>query len=292
MPVYIIGLAFVYFNKDIHIMQDSLKLDFKGVVVLVAAFVVANLLIAGYAVFHLLVLKDEVQYSMGYTMVSFVLSMGLPILAFDFGIVRPKIGQPLHIPFKLLPTTDYLLTIPMMFGMGFMAEVVTSWIPTDSGVLGEWYQAFNGVFKSMAYDKVGMLIIVVIFSPIFEELIFRGIILKGLLNNGMAPKTAIVLSSVVFGIVHGNPWQFLGAAMLGLVLGLAYYKTKSILLTMILHALNNLVACLMLFYVGKDSFIEALGWNPWIIFFIGAVLFGVFYYLFMHRKVHHLKGKI
>jgi len=36
-----------------------------------------------------------------------------------------------------------------------------------------------------------------------------------------------------------NPWQFIGAGLLGIIFGIVYYRTKSLFLPMLLHFLNN-----------------------------------------------------
>ena len=48
---------------------------------------------------------------------------------------------------------------------------------------------------------------IAIAAPILEESIFRGIILDGLLKK-YSPLKSILVSSILFGIVHLNPWQF------------------------------------------------------------------------------------
>ena len=74
----------------------------------------------------------------------------------------------------------------------------------------------------------------VVMAPIFEEIVFRGILQKGLINKGWEPTKAIWVSAIVFGFVHGNPWQFVGAVLLGYVLGLVYHRTKSLLMPILL----------------------------------------------------------
>ena len=76
-------------------------------------------------------------------------------------------------------------------------------------------------------------------APIFEEIIFRGIILKGMLNFNVNPTVAILLNGFIFGCAHMNPWQFIGAGILGVIFGFVYYRTKSLFLPMLLHFLNN-----------------------------------------------------
>ncbi len=39
-----------------------------------------------------------------------------------------------------------------------------------------------------------------------------------MINNGVKPANAILFSAFIFGIVHLNPWQFIGAFLLGIVL--------------------------------------------------------------------------
>jgi membrane protease YdiL (CAAX protease family) len=41
-----------------------------------------------------------------------------------------------------------------------------------------------------------------------------------MINKGMEPWKAILYASIIFGIVHGNPWQFISAVMLGCVSGI------------------------------------------------------------------------
>ena len=92
----------------------------------------------------------------------------------------------------------------------------------------------------------------VIAAPILEELIFRGIILNGLLKN-YSPIKSILISSFLFGLVHLNPWQFLTGMIIGIFSGWIYYRTRSLSLSIIIHALANLSGFLMRLFVDVDS---------------------------------------
>ena len=142
--------------------------------------------------------------------------------------------------------------------------------------------------EQMTTEKATLIVMAVIMVTIFEEIVFRGIIQKGLINKGTKPVNAIAISAVVFGLVHGNPWQFVGAVLLGSVLGFVYYKTKSLLLPILLHAFNNLCSSLLIFYGNTESFADAFKVSEWIILSVGIVLFAVFYYLFTRKyRVHY-----
>ena len=92
---------------------------------------------------------------------------------------------------------------------------------------------------------------VVIFAPLTEELIFRGMLARYLFpkqNNGKQTALFLLVSSVLFALIHfpGTLQQFLVYASLGLSLGLAYVNRKGLLYSISLHALNNLIGFLMI----------------------------------------------
>ncbi len=86
-----------------------------------------------------------------------------------------------------------------------------------------------------------VLISVGIIAPVLEELLFRGIILKGFLNN-YSIKIAIIFSALIFAAAHFNVRQGIITFFMGLFLGWLYYKTKSLLLPIFSHFLNNSLA--------------------------------------------------
>ena len=92
---------------------------------------------------------------------------------------------------------------------------------------------------------------VVVFAPLTEELIFRGMLARYLFpkqNNSKQTALFLLVSSVLFALIHfpGTLQQFLVYASLGLSLGLAYVSRKGLLYSISLHALNNLIGFLMI----------------------------------------------
>ena len=85
---------------------------------------------------------------------------------------------------------------------------------------------------------VGIIITTVVVAPIAEEVLLRGIILKGLLSKHSA-FIAILASSLLFGAIHGNLHQFILAVVIGLFFGWMFVKTKSLLLCILAHAFFN-----------------------------------------------------
>lgn len=90
-------------------------------------------------------------------------------------------------------------------------------------------------------DNIYRLLKLVLVAPLFEELIFRGVVLDGFLKR-YKPAVAIFFSALIFGIMHIDPVQGTYAFFIGLLLGLIFWKTRSLLLCIILHVLNNFMA--------------------------------------------------
>lgn len=87
-------------------------------------------------------------------------------------------------------------------------------------------------------------IILIIVAPLTEELLFRGIILRGFLKNYPAFK-AILIQALFFALIHLNIWQYSSAFIAGIFLGWLYLNTKSWLICFIVHAFFNFTPILI-----------------------------------------------
>lgn len=107
---------------------------------------------------------------------------------------------------------------------------------------GAWYLAF--LFIQMA-----------VLAPVFEEYWFRGVIQSSLAPYGNG--FAILVSSLCFGMAHGNIHQFCYTAIVGICLGYVRYATGSLVPTMIMHAIFNSIAGIAIVAVSSETFISA-----------------------------------
>ncbi|MGL5823002.1 MAG: lysostaphin resistance A-like protein, partial [Sarcina sp.] len=80
-----------------------------------------------------------------------------------------------------------------------------------------------------------------IYAPLIEELMYRGIILNSLIKK-YPEKIALILTSLLFGIMHFNFYQTINAFLVGLMIGYLYIKTKSLYLCITIHFFNNFIA--------------------------------------------------
>ena len=117
-------------------------------------------------------------------------------------------------------------------------------------------------FLDMSNSVAGVLSVGVL-GPIIEEFIFREGVEGYMLRNGVNKWVAIFGSALAFGIIHLNPAQVPFAAVMGIILGIIYYKSGNIVLTSILHILNNSIAVWEMYSMGEElkdfSMVEWMG---------------------------------
>lgn len=128
-------------------------------------------------------------------------------------------------------------------------------------------------------NTVGYLLlntlVIAIMPAVFEELIFRGIIFKSL-EKEHTPTTAILLSALMFSLMHGSLQQTVFQFILGVVLGYVMYATGNIIYPMITHFFNNFLI-IFIDLMSKSGVVDAgqttpTGVLPYIIATILAVI--------------------
>ncbi|MGG5461170.1 CPBP family intramembrane glutamic endopeptidase [Clostridium sp. B9] len=99
--------------------------------------------------------------------------------------------------------------------------------------------ALNSSFSFLNENIYLTFISAVILAPIMEELFFRGIVFNeaSKYKKGAFP---IIVSGLLFGLVHMHPIQIVYASIFGIILGLVYNKTHSLTITIFMHMLANL----------------------------------------------------
>ena len=117
--------------------------------------------------------------------------------------------------------------------------VPSSWLQEQ---MPELPNLMENEFDMLLQNRWGYLAIGLL-APLSEEIVFRGAILKSLLQSSRIPVWgAIALSALMFAIIHMNPAQMPHAFAIGLLLGWMYWRTGSILPGMAYHWANNSVA--------------------------------------------------
>lgn len=83
-------------------------------------------------------------------------------------------------------------------------------------------------------------------APIGEEFFFRGFLYNAA-KRRLGIMGGTLLSAVVFGVIHGGPFQILGIIPMGILLAVMYEHTGSLWVPIIMHALNNTVGLILLY---------------------------------------------
>ena len=125
-------------------------------------------------------------------------------------------------------------------------NLIQSMMPVPEYVRESFHGLIGGETHVLFSIFVGMIV-----APVTEECLFRGVMLRGFLAH-YSVKRAIVVSALLFGAFHLNPWQFPGAVAVGTLLGWWYVRTRSLLPCLFGHALYNGVPILLYGVVGVE----------------------------------------
>ena len=101
---------------------------------------------------------------------------------------------------------------------------------------------FDGPYMLLTIGLTSLLI------PVFEEILYRGV-LQRTLQQRYSVRTGLIISSLLFAVMHFDWYQLPGLFVIGMCFGIAYNKTNSLLSPIIAHMVNNIFALALLFYV-------------------------------------------
>lgn len=149
-------------------------------------------------------------------------------------------------PLKRFNVLIVILLFIFFVGAHQLLNVVNTWIDKVIPPPMWFWEMFNKVFENQ-YGFWGTFLKVVIIAPITEELIFRGVIMHGLMRN-YSKFTAIFFSGLLFALFHLNPWQFPATFVLGVLLGWLMIYTRNIGLSITGHAINNFLALMSMHF--------------------------------------------
>lgn len=119
------------------------------------------------------------------------------------------------------------------FGLSFVVEAVYFSFVTEVNTQADFQAAARGGVLSL----LALLITGALFTPVGEELVFRGVIANALIRHGIW--IAVIGSAAIFGIVHGLSVITLLAFMIGIVTGFLFYRTRSLWPCFVVHIVYN-----------------------------------------------------
>ena len=192
-----------------------------------------------------------------------------------------------------------LITVALTVGTMITADLPNYWnfkLTSLSPFMKSLYDMVTELLQQMTGGPFwSSFLLVAVFAPIFEEWLCRGMILRGLLTK-LKPGWAIVVSALFFAIIHMNPWQALNAFIIGVVMGYVYYKTGSLLLTMLVHFVNNGTAVVLSQFPSlqeTDFWIDMMPRTTYmIVYVLGVALFVACILAFRRIPLEQRRGNI
>ena len=243
---------------------------------IVQSFITAGIVIAANLLFTpIALLLDELISKEATKLVYYLLSMGVALLIVCRLSKRKDKLTALHTRVENLWMLPLIMvaTIALVFGIIFpLSELIPVPESIQASLAGSVVE--KGIFT---------LLLMGLAAPILEEVLFRGIILNGLLKN-YTPWKSIFLSSFLFGAVHMNPWQLLAGCILGIFLGWIYYESRNILLSILIHATANVCGYVVRFIDGNGALIQLYGGVGSLLLIIGASLMLLMGSIYILRK--------
>ena len=171
-------------------------------------------------------------------------------IAFALVLAKRRAGTTrnmLHFGFKGFNPAMILWGLILMLAVNVVIEPLVNLFPT------EWYELIKEQITTGGWATVTA----VVMAPICEEVFFRGIIQDSLVRK-RGPWAGILIASAIFGIIHGIPQQVVAGFCLGIIIGFVYYKTRSLLSVIILHAINNALATFMTLFETEEKMEQSL----------------------------------
>ena len=166
----------------------------------------------------------------------------------------------------------------LYIAMGVAAIIWMNWLSE----MAHLPNIAENIFAQMKNNVFGILSVCLV-APIFEEIFFRGAIEGYLLRKWRNPRWAILVSALIFGLIHMNPAQMLFAFLFGIILGELYYRTGSLLPSIILHFINNTLSLILMnVFEEKDTLTDIFGSTTTVhtLGMMGIVIFCLTLFLF------------
>lgn len=158
-----------------------------------------------------------------------------------------------------------------LFSIAF--GLILSAISTSLAALLIGKAAVNPLGTFAAADNLAAkLLFLAILAPIIEEYVFRKQLIDRMRIYG--GKTAIIVSALLFGLIHGNLFQFFYAFMLGLCFGYIYLNTGRLRYSIAAHILVNTVCTVLIGEVLARSPGENGGWAILYLAYLAVIFLG------------------
>lgn len=212
--------------------------------------------------------SPEVRSVVSTLIIQFGIMLLLPLLLCCIFFKKTPKDVIIHNEYKSIGRRALLIC----FALGILVYCLTVVVSTVSNgiIAGFGYRSYVITEKS-SLSPVKLffleLLLVAILPAVCEEFLHRGILLQGIRSLGY--KKAIIISGILFGLIHFSITQAVYATVIGILLGFVAIVSKSILPSIIIHFTNNAIS-LYLSYASEYGWFGGKAYNFASKFFVSA----------------------
>lgn len=233
------------------------------------------------------VITSSLAYTIPYTICNFLLYIAIYLVynktsKIEFSAIKPKFKMKWH---------TYLIAIAIgvisLFGIQYFIGAVDNVLEAMGYPLEQGLSIINPTNWGSYFLAIFILAIM---PAIGEELMFRGMILQGL-RSRFNDVVSVVLSALMFALMHANLQQLVYPFLLGLIMGWIALRTGSIISSIVVHFVNNFLVVTFSFIQNMTGFSLSLAGEWWLYVLaiaLLAVTFGICYlidcFYFKHKS--------
>ncbi len=162
---------------------------------------------------------------------------------------------------RLPSAADVLLAVPLALALAVLNDQLSNLTSQVYPIPEAQRDAIIGLLRAdTPYEWAVRIFGLAVAAAVSEEILFRGFIQTSLERGSLGRGGAIFLTSFLFAAIHLIPQGMPSYVLAGVVLGITAVATESILIPIVIHAVNNMAAILLLNVADMDS----LGQPDWI----------------------------
>lgn len=236
-----------HINSITKFITTIAKTSIYPIIYLVLQVIISFIFVIGYTTYSILkntenvmskeMIQNDIMRNFNYLiLISVIISFFIYLLIFKY----KKINILNYCKFKKMNFISLISSLLIGIGLNITINA-TMYILIQSETTNKLFD-FNKLLDSHADNTqvlfngsvFSIILVVWILVPIFEEILFRGIVFNKF-NEKYNITISIILSAIIFSIIHFNPIQMVYTLIMGILAAYIYLKTNSIWSSILLH---------------------------------------------------------
>lgn len=253
LPIYFIGNYWNFIHKE---KSNTFRWGLKWFWLISFGYLFSSLIVGVaspdyfYSLFSFSYYDSDLNHAdLGRATLVSIISLGvfglIPLYGRNLRVLLSEnwsIGKSVLLGFGLALAFKVISKIYIQIGTSNLGLSIDE-LTTVQNILFSSRQEIEALFGH--YGKLIGFILVCLFVPIYEEVVFRGVILDSCQKH-INFRTGNIIQAVLFGIVHFNLFLFPVFFVFGIITGLMRKKSQGLLPGIVFHSVNNSLAVLFL----------------------------------------------